>query len=89
MASGDVVNGVGAVNTAINFQPAVGVECCITSAVVNTEWIRLTDGVEYGDMFYNSSLELSNCKIMITNTNYLNIKADGTESGSYTGIQIK
>ena len=96
MAVGEVVNGIGAVATQINFQPAANVELCITQCGAEDAWTRLTNGTLNPIVSFTIPANGSNYgnkngvqKIMINNTNYLRIDASGSYSGFYTGIQIK
>jgi hypothetical protein len=90
MAVGDVVNGIdnGAL---LIFQPAAGVEVCITSACAWLTSTALFDGtkIAYISQSAGGSTDTNiNVKIMINNTNYLRVT--GTVNGSsYSGIQIK
>ena len=94
MTVGDVVNGVFA--SGINYiQPAVGVELCITSAVVWQDYIMMTDGVTVAYLgrstsitqdTYSSNMQV---KLMLTNTNYLQLSQGGANVCSYSGVQIK
>ena len=92
MVVGDVVNGIAAAGVVLTFQPAVSIECCITSAMCSNAWTMLTNDVTQAELYHgtwnnaNSSVG-SNEKIMINNTNYLTILA-GNQS-SFSGIQIK
>ena len=92
MAIGDIVNGIIATfGSYVYFQPAANVEIMILSvggkAVANA---GLSNGVtdaplEVADGSYNRG---SNCKIGITNTNYLTLYGS-TVAPSSSGIQIK
>lgn len=93
MAAGDVVNEVGGANTTVTFQPAVGVEVCITAFFrhATTSGLALYDGTNWcrDDHTMNSPAAL-NCKMMINNTNYLYIESAGAgKRVGYTGITIK
>ena len=94
MVVGDIVNGLGAaIATAYYFQPAAGVEVMITSVLgQGTEVLGgLSDGAT------NCMTKLSNftnfgsgnCKIGLTNTNYLVYFSLNSSPPAYTGIQIK
>tara|TARA_R110000751_G_scaffold231634_1_gene332907 strand:- start:53 stop:331 length:279 start_codon:yes stop_codon:yes gene_type:complete len=92
MVSGDVVNGIGAVNTILNFQPAVNIEVCLTQALIYTHWTDLTDGANPQPIFQWHTTASNNpipTKILINNTNYITMRADASYGGVYTGIQIK
>ena len=89
MAVGDVVNGLSAAGVALSFQPAVGVEVCITSFGSYNSWTRIENGIIGSNLVVNGHVSGNlNSKIMINNTNYINLtlSADGS---SYSGIQIK
>jgi len=92
MAVGDVVNGVGTSAT-LDFQPAAGVEICITSATSwNNYYIQLTDGVTAPYVIETPSTGAGqnvNMRLLINNTIYLRILNTGVGWQSYTGIQIK
>ncbi len=85
MAVGDVVNGL--FNTgSLTFQPAAGVEVCITSCMSWSSNIMMTNGVT--EVYAaGASQERMNTKMMINNTNF--IKMLGANNNSYSGIQIK
>ncbi len=94
MAVGDVVNGISANNTILTFQPAAGVECCITSVGtdnINTNGCKLYNGTLLsGQARVTEITNQSNIKIFINNTNYLYLPALGVAYMShYTGIQTK
>ena len=80
MASGDVVNFVSALNTAIIYQPAATVEVCVTSLFAN--FPSMNWGIPGG-------LNFGNVKVMINNSNYLHINASSGYYNGFTGIQIK
>jgi hypothetical protein len=93
MAAGDVVSGLSAINTALTFTPAAGVEVVLTSLANDDQYIRyeITDGTLYSylipdNTFYN----ITNCKVFITNSIYLHINAIGVGmSSGFTGVQTK
>ena len=95
MAVGDVVNGIGVLDTVLIFQPAAGVEVMISCAGVYTNWTYLYDGTKQSEIFSNqlstSGQNFGNSpeKIFINNTNYLRVNKDPSYIGSYSGIQIK
>lgn len=96
MAVDDVVNGIGAANTILDFQPAAGVECVITSVFFDSAGMS-------GPSLYNGSTEaLPNSttvtqayvpiagRLFINNTNYLRMRATGSgRSNGYSGVQTK
>lgn len=100
MAVGDVVNGISAANTILDFQPAAGVECLIISLFYDDPATAAVDAVNY----YNGSVAVPcindtvtdpasaflNIKLAINNTNYLRIAARGAgEYSAYGGYQTK
>ena len=92
MAVGDVVSGISADNTIVTFQPAVGVEVCITSVL--TDQIASPSPQLYIVIICGSpTIQHTNdynIKFFINNTNYLYIGALGAGYFSaYTGIQTK
>jgi len=95
MAIGDVVNGIGADNTALNFQPAASVEVVLTSCGTSGRWIQLYNGANLSALMVSqptSTADASNVnmKLFINNTNYIHLPAVGAGLFcSYTGIQIK
>jgi hypothetical protein len=103
MVAGDVVNGFGAVNSSLTFQPASGVECMITNANTGSgdAWVNLTNAtVGINGYLFNTGSSTSQVaygsrfqgyKLFINNTNYLLVFAPPAagEYSSYTGIQIK
>ncbi len=91
MPSGDVVNGIGVLNTNFSFQPAVGVSVCITMATCNTQWTSLYNGTTESRIWITNQTDPAIGaihKLMINNTNYLLMIADPTYVASYTGIVI-
>lgn len=92
MAVGDVVNGISAVATLIDFQPAAGVEVMITEAGSTTGGGTARPAMYDGTLI--SYLEVSvvtfRGKMFINNTRYLRVNPGiAGESGHYSGIQIK
>ena len=91
MAIGDIVNGVSAVSTALQFQPAIGVSICLKSVSNYNSWIRINDGTNsalcagLGTLTVGTNM---NTKIMIDNSVYLYIDSSSGQSSHYTGIQI-
>ena len=87
MVVGDVVSGISANNTALSFQPAAGVEICLTNLSGGFNG-GITDGVVIqSNAFVGASVRQS---LFITNTLYLHMFAGGAGFyGGYTGIQIK
>jgi aspartate oxidase len=92
MASGDIVNSVGlGTGTTITFQPAATVSICITSLGSNGGWCFLYNGTTQAHHCMGPDQSIStacNTKVMIDNTNYLQITPNGV-SASYSGIQIQ
>ena len=94
MAVGDVVSGISAVNTLLDFQPAVGVEIIITCMGMDnaSDVPRLTNGTlqcAIRNISTQSTNNFLNTKICINNTNYLRLNAIAGASTCYTGIQTK
>lgn len=92
MAVGDVINGLAAATTFVNFQPAAGVEVAITSITGQEGDVELGlyNGVSYGqtNLQKDPAMTLFIQRFMINNTNYLRMYSNG-QIGSFTGIQIK
>jgi|TARA_R110000823_G_scaffold252303_2_gene374938 hypothetical protein len=92
MAVGDVVSQIAATGVVLSFQPAVGVEICVTTAQNAAAWTAITDGTSIANYWHGSHAEgggrVGNVKIMINNSIYLYIFSSG-EPGGFTGIQIK
>jgi hypothetical protein len=91
MVSGDIVNFVTpALNTAINYQPALGVEIMITQWSLGGVNVtpNFTDGV-FISACANFWSAVPNYKIFINNTNYLHVQANVGQRGSFCGIQLK
>jgi hypothetical protein len=89
MAVGDIVNGIQITGASLYFQPAVGVEVCITSTGTLGNYVRLYNGTIATIMFAGDvSWGGGNCKIMINNTNYLEVMSSASNQ-CYTGIQLK
>lgn len=95
MAAGDVVSGMSAVNTVLNFQPAAGVECVITSVfmsgIANYTYILMHDTASGGDAEAGTftSPAPMNMKYFINNTRYLKMYAIAGGRTAFTGIQLK
>ena len=93
MALDDVVNGISGSNTAIDFQPAAGVECVITSVYRDASGtgFGLYDGTTLSsDIPAASSTDALSMQIFINNTRYFRIEATGAASNTaYTGVQTK
>ena len=90
MAVGDVVSGINDGGSVLNFQPAAGIECCITGAGGTNQWTAVTNGVIVANITHGthtSNSSRTNMKIMINNTIYLTILTGDQQQ--YTGIQIK
>jgi hypothetical protein len=101
MAAGDAFGylvDVGPSSTS-NYQPAAGVEICITSIALeepSDSRINLVNGTLEAKFVQQpgnlTASGLLNTKIIITNTNYLafnNQAAGGSRSMGITGIQLK
>jgi len=96
MAVGDVVSGqASATNVAIDFQPAAGVTCIVTSfhGAGNSTWLSLYDGAltsltQFSDGANHGSRNICNLKIAINNTRYFRGVSNGYPAG-FTGIQIQ
>lgn len=94
MAVGDIVSGLSAATTLLDFQPASGVYVLITSIGNNSENIAhlLYNGTTDSDQRPPGSLgwssSLNTGKLFINNTRYLRIGATAAASSSYTGITI-
>ena len=90
MAVGDFVSGFSGDNTAISFQPALGVFVLITSTnTIATPGAQITDGVDfaYAD---TGTIDYANLKLFINNTHYLNLTAQGGGTHtSYSGIIVQ
>lgn len=93
MAVGDVVSGISASNTLLDFQPAAGVECIVTSSGFN--------GTANGVQMYDGTLAASgrgattdvnpigSLKMFINNTRYLRLPAVTSISTYYSGVVTK
>ena len=94
MAIGDVVNAIGAVTTALVFQPAANTEYMIswTSATVGANAVTLFDGANTS-VGNNQTVAVGNMtaslKFFINNTNYISIGASAGTRVGFTGLQIK
>jgi len=90
MAVGDAVIAESGANAILDFQPAAGVECCITSVWTGTALATvLYDGTNVS-IANSDTPKNEDMAIMINNTNYLRIVALGASTYScYTGITIK
>ena len=95
MAVGDVINGIGANTTALDFQPAATVEICITSVGGNDNYVSFYNGVTESRCGFIASASVERVpdtklvKMFISNTNYLRFSAPNVNAASYSGIQIK
>ena len=98
MAIGDVVSGLSALNTALTFQPAAGVEAVITSCPMDDSANiapLLDDATLVSSFFTNAALAAAAdnymaTKIFVTNTNFLSYGAAGVGlSSGFTGVQTK
>lgn len=93
MAVGDVISNIVANGGASphTFQPAAGVEICITQAGGNGVWSGLVSAAVpiSGNAYYMLNSTSATYKLMINNTNYLVQSANANYNSMYTGIQIK
>ena len=96
MVAGDIVTGIAAATVGITFQPAGTTQYCITS-VANFEGYNwyITDGVTsvkiwryFAPTANTNPATALDQKVMINNTNYLNLEASNIGS-FFSGIQIK
>lgn len=92
MAVGDVIAQSIPAGTLTDFQPAAGVEVMITSIgnTISAGPYALFDGVTEGQFAGTAALPFntSNTKIMINNTTYFRMLANGYPT-NFSGIQIK
>jgi len=94
MAVGDVVGSISAANTLLTFQPAAGVEVCITCMTTNNSVLtlgQLTDGVldSFLKWATNSVIDSNNMKVFVTNDLFIQIPAIAAgESSAFTGITV-
>ena len=93
MTVGDVVNAIGGLtSTWYYFQPAISIECAITS--MTGAGVNVKCGVYNGTLNSFAGCDTStlnpfvNMKVMINNSIYFSYYADGIVP-SFTGIQIK
>ena len=88
MGLGDVVNDV--VTSSGTFQPASGVEICITQIgqTAANDAYYVTDGTDKSYIL-NASQQTGVyvCRLYINNTNYLEFEV-GTNDACYTGVQV-
>ncbi|MDB9875907.1 hypothetical protein OAC76_06850 [Amylibacter sp.] len=91
MAIGDVVNGVFNAATTMSFQPAAGVEVCLTNITSYGVNGSLTDGAVSGLIFTGSPtfVTYSLTKIFVNNAIYLTAAGASSFGSCFTGIQIK
>jgi hypothetical protein len=89
MAVGDTVQGFSAANADLLFQPAATVSVIILSAHSSANPALLYDGANTAQV-NNNKLQGMSQKMIITNTYYIRLQAEGAGSYSgFTGIQIK
>ncbi len=93
MASGDIVSGISADNTALTFQPSAGVEVVITSTFVDglVSFPQITDGVITTTMkaIGTELVGFYNVKIMLNNTRFLSMGAMGAgDLSGFTGVEL-
>ena len=101
MAAGDAVGYIERINasTTSNYQPAAGVEICITSlgfSVPASSKVRVVDGGVEAPQYVNLPSTVNaqgflNTKIIISNSFYLQLRNDGAGAADFgfTGIQLK
>lgn len=96
MVVGDAVNGISALNTVLDFQPAVGVEVVIGLCGFdgNPGQPEFFDGVLQSgiiaDGTINRDFNITNMKMFVTNVNYLRLPALGVGlSTSFAGIETQ
>jgi len=89
MAVGDIVGGISADNTTLEFTPAAGVEVVITSVnSIAAQPPRLTDGTLDSDHGIATTNQYS-LKFFITNDEWLQIDNLGAgKFSAFTGITI-
>ena len=90
MAVGDVVNQIQTAGTYLDFQPAAGVQCVVTSAFGSTAQFGLYNGTTFTGTATAATIEtiMTNTKIFINNTNYFRFNQVATNV-CFTGLQIK
>jgi TM2 domain-containing membrane protein YozV len=91
MAVGDVVNGIQATGVNLYFQPALTVQCIITMSGSAGVYVQLTNGVTNASILPMATANYgnnANMKIMINNTNYLQVDTSAFNM-CYSGMQIK
>jgi hypothetical protein len=94
MAVGDVVSTIGALNTVVTFQPAVGVECMLSSMFVNggtNTYFQLNNGTnraEFSEIAL-TNINHANVKIFINNTNFIYLRNIAASYQAFTGITTK
>ena len=92
MAVGDIVNGISADNTIIDFQPAAGVEVVITSFVTalgnQATFFNGTNTANAWVAAIDSGF-FANVKMFIDNTIFLRVVAQGNAKfGGFSGITV-
>jgi len=90
LAVGDIIVDLGAASSALDFQPAAGVEVVITFVAreQTAAQIALFDGTLQAFAIISSDIVVVNMKMGITNTNRLRITSTANEVG-FSGIQTK
>lgn len=95
MAIGDVVTDAVSVGAGADadYQPAAGVETCITAVALNNNtslWAILYDGTDSSIILIGQSAYSANMKLFINNTTYLRLHNDtgGALAMGYSGVQI-
>ena len=91
MASGDIVSGISADNTALTFQPSAGVEVVITTTFIDAavSFAQITDGVITTTMKAIDAVGFYNTKIQLNNTRFLSMGAMGAgDLSGFTGVEL-
>jgi hypothetical protein len=89
MAVGDTVQGFSSDNTDLIFQPAATVSVIILSAHSTVNPAMLYNGTNIAQVD-NNKLQGMNQKMIITNTFWIRLQAQGAgDFSGFTGIQIK
>lgn len=96
MAKGDTVSAIGVTGSELTFQPASGVEVCITHCGGYNTWIMFYNGTTSSHLVHTNDVtsqggvtDILKTQIMLNNTNYLRIGSRSGYAMSYSGVQIK
>jgi len=95
MVVGEIIIGASGDNTALTFQPALGVTVLITAVGLDDEtaWFGLTDGVSNTRVGNKANVvpnDQGNLKVFINNTIYLSFIALGAGViSTYHGVQVE